>query len=92
MDIVIRHAVNDKPLLVLDTKYKHGHQPSNGDVYQMVSYATALGVNQTLLLYPHTLAEILSCQFGSIRCQSFAVPMDRFVLDAIQPLSNLIEV
>jgi 5-methylcytosine-specific restriction enzyme subunit McrC len=92
MDLVIRNTITDEPQMVLDTKYKHGYQPSNGDVYQMISYATALGVNQAILLYPHSLPELLSCQFGPVNCQSFSVAMNQPVLDAIQPLCEFINI
>jgi 5-methylcytosine-specific restriction enzyme subunit McrC len=48
-----------KPVLVIDTKYKQLDRSrrslgvSEGDVYQMLAYATRLECPQTLLLYPH---------------------------------------
>ena len=57
-DILINHPLNKTPLLIIDTKYKRlGHQRLNvseGDVYQMLAYATRHNCRRVVLLYPQT--------------------------------------
>lgn len=86
-DIVIK--LDDHPALVIDTKYKQFRgQPSNEDLYQMVTYCHRLGLNRGVLIYPGT--ERLTLTFKDIsidvlsldlagdlpvfrsRCQNFA--------------------
>jgi len=50
-DIVIK--VNDRPALVLDTKYKLIRtKPSEDDFYQMIAYCHRLGLRSGILVYP----------------------------------------
>lgn len=54
MKVDIVHVVNKTPAIVADAKYKlagsNGRYP-NADHYQMLAYATALGVDTTWLIY-----------------------------------------
>lgn len=52
-DVVIK--LNDRPALVLDTKYKVlRSQPTNADFYQMVTYCHHMGLSRGILIYPGT--------------------------------------
>jgi 5-methylcytosine-specific restriction endonuclease McrBC regulatory subunit McrC len=86
MDLVIRSRETQKAALVLDTKYKQGNIPSNTDIYQVVSYASALNVPAAYLLYPHALEKPLACWFGDIACKSLSVNMDQPIFEALSPL------
>ncbi|MBA2276212.1 MAG: hypothetical protein H0W06_00485, partial [Chloroflexia bacterium] len=57
-DIVVRHT--DRMALVADCKYKRLDigQHRHHDLYQLVAYCTALGIDQGLLVYPRHLAPI----------------------------------
>jgi 5-methylcytosine-specific restriction enzyme subunit McrC len=51
-DLVVYGATG--PTLVADTKWKHLHhgQPEPADLYQIIAYATMLGVGHAVLIYP----------------------------------------
>ena len=50
-DVVIK--VDDRPALVLDTKYKpYLTKPSNDDLNQMIVYCHRLGLERGILVYP----------------------------------------
>jgi 5-methylcytosine-specific restriction enzyme subunit McrC len=46
--------LNGRPVAVVDAKYKRTHEEEfkNFDVYQMIAYSTALGVDSAFLIYP----------------------------------------
>jgi 5-methylcytosine-specific restriction enzyme subunit McrC len=62
-DIYLHHE--NKPTIILDTKYKILRNPtdpkkgvSQGDLYQMVAYAVRYNVNNIILLYPSTIEDL----------------------------------
>ncbi len=48
-DLVI--TLEGRPCAVLDTKYKEGHQLSQNDLYQTITYATVYGLKSATLIY-----------------------------------------
>ena len=57
-DVLLRRG--GRAALVLDSKYKrleHGEH-RNADLYQMVAYCTALGIDRGMLVYPRHLATV----------------------------------
>lgn len=87
MDLVIRDLHTNKALAVLDTKYKQGEVPPNSDVYQVVSYATAINSPQAVLIYPTRLNTPLNTFVGPVHTWSIGVSMNQSVSDALLPLS-----
>jgi 5-methylcytosine-specific restriction enzyme subunit McrC len=51
-DAVIRRLGRSRPWCVLDTKYKTTDKLVESDLHQVVSYATAYGADQAVLVYP----------------------------------------
>ncbi|MEM7798999.1 MAG: hypothetical protein AAF633_07420, partial [Chloroflexota bacterium] len=58
-DMLIYTHDSDRPLAVLDTKYKQGNRPALNDIYQVTFYAAEFGVKQAGLIYPHAILEPL---------------------------------
>ena len=52
IDVVIRDRRTNRPLAVLDTKYKIAERPKEDDIQQVVAYATRMGVKHAFLVYP----------------------------------------
>ena len=52
IDLVLYDIERDRPLAVLDTKYKSALQPSEADVQQVVAYAASKGCKRAFLVYP----------------------------------------
>jgi 5-methylcytosine-specific restriction endonuclease McrBC regulatory subunit McrC len=57
IDIVLFDDVGDRPLAVLDTKYKGSELPSEQDMQQILAYAGEMGVKEAYLIYPSTITE-----------------------------------
>lgn len=70
MDLVLRDALTNEALCVLDTKYKKPPVPSPGDVAQVVAYAEALGCSRAALVYPSRVSAGFVAQIGRIRVSS----------------------
>jgi 5-methylcytosine-specific restriction enzyme subunit McrC len=51
-DMVIFDRATERPLVVLDAKYKCVDTPASGDVHQVRSYAEAFGCRDSVLIYP----------------------------------------
>ena len=49
-DVLIERG--GRPVLVLDVKWKKGQLPVTDDLYQVLAYCTALGVERAMLVYP----------------------------------------
>ena len=64
IDIVLCDERSQRPIAVLDTKYKANEQPSEADIYQIAFYARELQVNRAMLVYPSTLARPLHMLHG----------------------------
>ena len=74
-DLVIRDA-EDKPLAVLDTKYKIDRDPDPADIAQVVAYAEHLGCPEAILLYPERDHRPFDSLVGGIRVRSLPFPLD----------------
>jgi 5-methylcytosine-specific restriction enzyme subunit McrC len=64
MDVVISDPFGHA-IAVLDTKYKPESRPSPDDVYQVVAYATHLGITRAVLVYPTPVVPI-STRIGGV--------------------------
>jgi 5-methylcytosine-specific restriction enzyme subunit McrC len=71
IDLAIVDDVTGVTRFVLDTKYKSG-PVAQPDVYQLVTYATAMKCGEAILVYPTKLAKPLDERIGSIRVRSVA--------------------
>ena len=74
-DLVIRDD-DDKPVAVLDTKYKIDREPDPADIGQVVAYAQHLGCPQAILLYPTSDHRPVDIAVRDIRVRSLAYPLD----------------
>lgn len=52
IDILIREEETQRPLAVLDAKYKASEHPLEEDIYQVAFYAHELQVHRAMLVYP----------------------------------------
>ena len=87
MDIVLYDRITEKPLAILDTKYKTPeHGPDTADVAQVVAYAAAKGATRAILIYPQILREPLDTLVGGVHVQTAAFPLDRNIDQAGQNL------
>ena len=82
IDIVLYDALTDKPVCVIDTKYKRSSRPEQGDIFQIVTYAVATGTHDAILVYPAPLDEPLDKTIGDIRVRSLTFSLDGDLDDA----------
>lgn len=93
IDLVIYDRESNKPLCVLDTKYKAGKRISPVDYNQVVAYADALHCHSAFLIYPKLLEEPFDEQWGSIRVKTLCFDInDDLDLAGEQLLNRLYEV
>jgi 5-methylcytosine-specific restriction enzyme subunit McrC len=59
IDILLCEERSQRPIAVLDTKYKADEQPSEDDIYKIAFHARELQVRRAMLVYPSTLARPL---------------------------------
>jgi 5-methylcytosine-specific restriction enzyme subunit McrC len=52
IDILLLEEGSDRPVAILDTKYKVGEIPAEADIYQVAFYARELQVERAMLVYP----------------------------------------
>ena len=52
VDFVLSEQRSQRPIAVLDTKYKASDFPSESDIYQIAFYARELQVDRAMLVYP----------------------------------------
>lgn len=65
-----------------DAKYKWpGETPTMGDVYQMVTYCTRLGINEATLIYP-TKAKKRSFAVGDVTVHTLGLSVQDLIADA----------
>jgi 5-methylcytosine-specific restriction enzyme subunit McrC len=64
IDIVLCDKNSQRPLAILDTKYKIGEQPSEEDIFQIAFYARELQVGHAMLVYPSVLTHPLRMLHG----------------------------
>lgn len=75
-DLVI-YGRDQRPLFVLDTKYKTPDSPSADDVYQVAFYASnALGCDEAVLVYPQRLPRPLNDRYQNVRVRSLPFALD----------------
>ena len=82
LDILIRDISTNRPICVIDTKYKVSGTFSNTDYYQVIAYADAIGCSEALLVYPENLAKPMDLKPGNIRVRSLAFNLDRPIEEA----------
>ena len=61
---------------MLDTKYKAPEKPSSHDIYQVVTYAEAVGCCEAILVYPVQLPAPIDSRIGDIRVRSATFGVD----------------
>ncbi|MBN1323885.1 MAG: restriction endonuclease [Methanotrichaceae archaeon] len=76
IDLVIYGSRENRPLMVLDTKYKSPKAPSNEDIFQVVAYAEAIGCNKAALVFPAANDASLDLDVGRISVSSMAFSLD----------------
>ena len=77
IDLVI-YDRNNRPIWVLDTKYKAG-EPTNDDIYQVTFYAREIGCDSAGLIYPVQPARPLSGKNQRVHYRSFTFGLERDV-------------
>ena len=77
VDLVLYDAEGDRPVCVLDTKYKRPTTPAAGDVEQVVAYAVSKQCAEAALIYPTPLAKpIATCVGDRVTVRSLAFALD----------------
>lgn len=77
VDLVLYDAVKDRPVSVLDTKYKRPTTPSSDDIEQVVAYAVSKRCGDAALIYPVALEKPLdTCVGGQVNVKSQAFELD----------------
>lgn len=76
IDLVIYDEEANKPLYVLDTKYKIPESIDHGDFNQVVVYAEAKDCEESILIYPSKVSRPLDETIGSIRVRSLTFSLD----------------
>jgi 5-methylcytosine-specific restriction endonuclease McrBC regulatory subunit McrC len=66
---------DDHLVALYDAKYKRlEYAPSTGDIYQMVTYCTRLGINEATLVYPGS-GQRRTYSIGDVRVNLEGLPM-----------------
>ena len=93
-DLVIRGG-DEKPVAVLDTKYKIDVEPNPADIGQVVAYAQHLDCTEAILVYPTIDHRPIDIAVGDIHVRSLAYPLDgdldragQGLIDHLQLLSH----
>ena len=77
VDLVLYDAVEDRPLCVLDTKYKRPETPAAGDIEQVVAYAVSKHCQDAALIYPiHLQKPLDTCVGGQVNVRSLTFALD----------------
>jgi 5-methylcytosine-specific restriction enzyme subunit McrC len=82
VDIVLLDKATDRPIAVLDTKYKVHEQPTEADIYQIAFYASELRVSRAILIYPSSLTRSLRINHGK------HTKLESLTFDISQPLET----
>ena len=77
IDLVIYDKITSKAVAVLDTKYKSGKKPSNEDINQITTYATALNCTLGILIYPDPSHQDVQLNIGKIEILSMTFSIDQ---------------
>jgi len=70
VDLVLYDRSTQEAVAVLDTKYKTGGTPSNDDIYQVNTYANAMGTALALLVYPDDTHKNIDVRIGDVWIKS----------------------
>jgi 5-methylcytosine-specific restriction enzyme subunit McrC len=77
IDLVVRDSTTDSVSWVMDTKYKAPTGgPSTDDIQQGVTYATAKGAHDAILVYPVPLTQPLNQRIGEVRVRTLTFALD----------------
>src|SRR5262249_39804727 len=76
IDLLLRDLKTDQPLAVLDTKYKISDNFSEDDINQVVAYATRMGTDLAILVYPRA-HQALELYYGPITVRSLSFDLSR---------------
>jgi 5-methylcytosine-specific restriction enzyme subunit McrC len=82
IDIVLMDEQTNKPIMVLDTKYMTGEEPSEADIYQIAFYAREMGARRGILIYPSLLARQFTIRHGA------DILLESLVFDVSAPLDQ----
>lgn len=80
IDVVLCEEHSQRPIVVLDTKYKVIEQPSEDDIFQIAFYARELQVDRAMLVYPSTLTSQLRMFHGN------KILIESLIFDVAKPL------
>lgn len=80
-DMVLFDRERDRPLAVIDAKYKRVDTPAAADVHQVRSYAEAFGCEDSILVYPIAPKHPIDFQ-NRIRTRSAVFRLDRALDEA----------
>lgn len=76
VDLVLYDTATNKPLCVLDTKYKNPKSPATDDIAQVLAYAEAIGCRYSFLIYPTYFNSPLNATIGTIRINTLTFSLD----------------
>jgi 5-methylcytosine-specific restriction enzyme subunit McrC len=76
VDILIADAIDGRPRVVIDTKYKGDGSIDSSDVAQVVTYAEATGCHDAILLYPREPSPPMDIRVGEIRVRAIGFAID----------------
>ena len=78
LDLEVYETQTEKTLYIIDTKYKPPDTPSNSDIYQVTTYATAKNCSEAVLVYPAPLKQPFDEPIGNsnIRVRSLTFSID----------------
>ena len=77
VDLVLYDAVEERPLCVLDTKYKRPETPAAGDIEQVVAYAVSKRCHDAALVYPiHLQKPLDTCVGGRVNVRSLTFALN----------------
>ncbi len=75
LDLVLFDKDSNRPICVLDTKYKDHYEPTSADLSQVVTYAVLQDCERAALVYPRKLSNAFHAPIGEIDVQAFSFPV-----------------
>lgn len=76
IDLVLYDAIENKPICVLDTKYKTDSAPATADIEQAVTYALLKDCRNAVLVYPTRTINPIDLTIRDIRVRTMAFGLD----------------
>ena len=78
LDLVLCERATNRPVCIMDTKYKGHAKPQESDIQQVVAYAHSLGCREAILIYPRELEQPIDAVIGEthVRALTFALEGD----------------